>query len=60
MTLVSGAVVVKLETSGRRISEVVGVDRRTLEPRRWQGKSVVVAAGALATPHLLLASGLQS
>ena len=59
MTLVSGTVVVKLETDGHRVSEVVGVDRRTLEPRRWRGKTVVVAAGALATPHLLLASDLQ-
>ena len=59
MTLVPGTVVVRLETSGNRISEVVGVDRRTLESRRWRGRAVIVAAGALATPHLLLASDLQ-
>jgi choline dehydrogenase-like flavoprotein len=50
---------VRLPTQGRRISEVVCVDRRTLEPRRFQGRAVVVAAGALATPHLLLASELD-
>ena len=31
----------------------------TLQPRRFAGRTVVVAAGALATPHLLLASGLE-
>jgi choline dehydrogenase-like flavoprotein len=50
---------VRLATHGRRIGEVLCVDRRTLEPRRFQGRHVVVAAGALATPHLLLASELD-
>jgi choline dehydrogenase-like flavoprotein len=59
MTLVSGTVVVKLGVEGRRVTDVFAVDRRTLEPRQWQAKAVVVAAGALATPHLLLASDLQ-
>jgi choline dehydrogenase-like flavoprotein len=38
---------------------VLCVDPRTLEPRDFEGRAVVVAAGALATPHLLLASDLD-
>ena len=51
---------VRLTTEGRRIAEVECVDRVTRQPRRFAGRIVVVAGGALATPHLLLASGLES
>ena len=39
-----------------RWSASIGVTR---QPRRFAGRTVVVAGGALATPHLLLASGLE-
>lgn len=52
-------VAVRLGTAGRRVAHVSCVDRFTLEPRRFEGRQIVLAAGALATPHLLLASGLD-
>jgi choline dehydrogenase-like flavoprotein len=55
----TNTIAVQLPIRGRRVSEVVCVDRRTLAPRRFHGRTVVVAAGALATPHLLLASELN-
>ena len=59
MTLRPNTVAVRLVASGRRITEVACVDRRTLLPERFSAKAVVVAAGALATPQLLLASALD-
>jgi choline dehydrogenase-like flavoprotein len=50
---------VRLAVDGRRVTQVLCIDTRTLEPRRFEGRAVVAAAGALATPHLLLASGLD-
>jgi choline dehydrogenase-like flavoprotein len=38
---------------------VEAVDRRTGERLRFEAERVVLSAGALATPHLLLASGLE-
>jgi choline dehydrogenase-like flavoprotein len=59
MRLEIDTVAVRLAAGGRGIAHVDCVDRRTLRPRRFQARTVVVATGALATPHLLLASGLH-
>jgi choline dehydrogenase-like flavoprotein len=59
LRLETNTVAIRLTTHGRRVAEVECVDRLTLQPRRFAGRVVVVAAGALATPHLLLASGLE-
>jgi choline dehydrogenase-like flavoprotein len=59
LRLETNTVAVRLRPEGRRIAEVECVDRLTLQARRFSGRTVVVAAGALATPHLLLASGLE-
>ncbi len=56
--LAVNTVAVELTMSGRRVADVVCVDRWTGAPRRFRGRQVVVAAGALATPHLLLTSDL--
>src|SRR6185295_12249136 len=58
MNLATSMIAVRLDTDATHVTEVVCVDQRTLESRRFRGKAVVVAAGALATPHLLLASDL--
>ena len=58
LRLQTNTMAVRLVTSGSRVAEVECVDRLTLQPRRFAGRVVAVAAGALATPHLLLASGL--
>jgi choline dehydrogenase-like flavoprotein len=52
-------VVVELTREGRRIAEVVCADRWTGARRTFRGRTVVLAAGALATPHLLLSSHLE-
>ena len=59
MELRSGVVVTRLRTDGRRIEGVEAVDRRTGERLEFRGRAVVLAAGALASPHLVLASALQ-
>ncbi len=59
MELRADAVAVRLVAEGDRISAVECADRRTGERFTVRAGTVVVAAGALATPHLLLASGLE-
>lgn len=59
MTLRTGVVVTGLEEEGGRITSVCGVDRATGEALRWSGREVILSAGAVASPQLLLASGLE-
>jgi choline dehydrogenase-like flavoprotein len=59
LTLWSRTVVTGLVRAGRRVSAVDVVERDSGRTRRVSADSVVLAAGALATPHLLLASGLD-
>jgi len=59
MELRSGVVVTRLVHSGGRITGVEGVERATGARCRWEGRQVVLSAGALASPQLLLASGLE-
>jgi choline dehydrogenase-like flavoprotein len=58
MTLRPNTVCVRLVRDGARIAAVECVDRVTRERTRLTARCVVLAAGALATPHLLLASNL--
>jgi choline dehydrogenase-like flavoprotein len=59
LRLETNTMAVRLTPQGRRIGEVECVDRVTRQPRRFAGRVVVVAGGALATPHLILASRLE-
>ncbi|HET7584460.1 MAG TPA: GMC family oxidoreductase [Gemmatimonadaceae bacterium] len=59
LTLRTNAVVTALEVERARVTAVHGVDRGTNVPFRVRAARVVLAAGALATPHLLLASELE-
>lgn len=52
-------VVTRLVEENGRITEVQGVDRGTGERLAFRATVVVLSAGALASPHLLLASGLH-
>jgi choline dehydrogenase-like flavoprotein len=52
-------VVTRLVLDGRRVSRVEAVDRRSGEALTFRCRTVAVAAGALVTPQLLLASGLD-
>ena len=54
------AVVVRLVEERGRIVAVEYVDRRSGERHRVHGERIVLAAGALASPHLVLASGLTA
>lgn len=59
LTLRPGMVATRLELAGNRIVAVDGVERTTGLARRWQARQVVLSAGAIASPQLLLASGLD-
>lgn len=58
MRLQPGTVVTRLRESGGRIVGVEAYDRATRGRVEFTADRVVLAAGALASPHLLLASGL--
>ena len=60
MALRPHTVVVRLVREGGRIVAVECVDRITGDRKRLTADVVVLAAGALATPHLLLASNLAA
>jgi choline dehydrogenase-like flavoprotein len=55
----AGVVVTRLAVTGRRVSEVHGWDKERDEPVKFSARHVILAAGALASPHLLLASRLE-
>jgi len=59
MTLRTNTIAVRLIRSGTRITEVECVNRVTGERERLSARRVVLGAGTLATPHLLLASHLE-
>jgi len=60
LDLRTGIAVSRIETDGHRVDRVVGVDTASGETLQFSAPVVILAAGALATPHLLLASGLES
>ncbi|MES2306601.1 MAG: GMC family oxidoreductase [Gemmatimonadota bacterium] len=59
LELRTGAAVVRILSEGSRVTGVQYQDVATGELHRVFGDSIVLAAGALATPHLILGSGLQ-
>ena len=59
MTLRPNTVCVRVTRAGRRVTGVEWVDRVTGERGHLAARVVVLAAGTLATPHLLLASGMD-
>lgn len=59
LRLLSGTAAVRLVAQGDRIDHVECVELATGRRFSVRGREVVLAAGALATPHLLLASGLE-
>ena len=60
MTLRTNTVCTRLVREGPRIVAAEYVDRVTGERGRLAARCFVLAAGALATPHLVLASGLDT
>lgn len=59
MTLKANTVVTRLQAGKGRIQGVECVDKTTGDRRHYEADIVVLSAGALASPQLLLASGLQ-
>lgn len=59
LALRPNTVALRFVRKGRVIEAVECVDRDTLQPVRYEGRQFILAAGALASPHLLLASGLD-
>ena len=60
LVLHSGAVATRLVEWNGRIGAVDVIDRGSRQIRRLRARHVILAAGALATPPLLLASGLEA
>lgn len=60
LTLVPETVATSLCLRDGRIGAVEAVDRRSGRALRFEADLVVLAAGALSSPHLLLASGLAA
>ncbi len=59
LDLRTDTVITDLEVREGRVVAATGTDRRRGSPVRLEAPHVILAAGALATPHLLLASGLD-
>lgn len=59
MNLKANTVVTGLKAANGSISEVTCYAKETGEQLHFKAKYVILAAGALGSPHLLLASGLQ-
>ena len=60
LRLVCNTVAVRLLRRGRRIAGVVGIDRASGRRRVFRAKRYILAGGALGSPHLVLASGIES
>jgi choline dehydrogenase-like flavoprotein len=59
LELRTNAIATRLRAENGRVHAIEVVDRRSGLATVYQADTVVLAAGALASPHLLLASGLQ-
>jgi len=59
LTLRSGTAAVRLIVRGRRVRGVECVERESGRQVTFEAEHVILSAGALASPQLLLASGLQ-
>jgi choline dehydrogenase-like flavoprotein len=59
LRLEANTVAVRLVTEGRRLTAVDCVERQSGRAVRYFGRLFVLSAGALASPHLILASGLD-
>src|SRR5262249_7911241 len=60
LQLETNQAVVRLRHDGSRITQVDAVDRLSGARRSFRAGAVFLAAGALASPHLVLASGLEA
>jgi choline dehydrogenase-like flavoprotein len=60
LQLEADSVVTRLITDGKTVTGVEAVARESGERTVYRAREVILAAGALATPQLLLASGLAS
>jgi len=59
MDLSPNTIAVKLEREGDRVAAVQCFDKKKEKRVRYRGNVIVLSAGSLASPHLLLASGLE-
>ncbi len=59
LTLKTNTVAVRFDTSGGEVTELTCYDRACNRWATYRARIFAVAAGSLATPHLLLASGLD-
>jgi choline dehydrogenase-like flavoprotein len=55
----TNAVAARLTTEAGRVTAVDAIDRDSGRVTTYRARTIILAAGAIASPHLLLASGLQ-
>jgi choline dehydrogenase-like flavoprotein len=55
----TNAVATRLTTEAGRVTAVQAIDRDSGRSTTYRARTIMLAAGAIASPHLLLASGLQ-
>lgn len=60
LTIKANTVVTQLHAEKGRIQHITCVDKKTGERQHFEADLVILSAGALASPQLLLASGLQA
>lgn len=59
MVLMANTMVAKIETKGREVNALSCIDTKTNEHFKVSAKHIILSAGALASPHLLLSSSLD-
>lgn len=59
MTLLTSTIANKLIVENKRVESVQTMDLKTGTTQVYRAKHVIVSAGALASPHLILSSGLE-
>jgi choline dehydrogenase-like flavoprotein len=59
LALETNQMVTRLLHDGSRVTEVRSVDRLTGRPQRFRADTVILAAGAISSPLLIFASGLE-
>ncbi len=59
MHLAANTIAIRLVQENGRVTAVSCFDKKEQRPVRYRSKAVILSAGSLASPHLLLASDLQ-
>jgi choline dehydrogenase-like flavoprotein len=59
MSLLPNAIVTKLDVKDKQIESVICFDKTENRKKSFTAKYIILSAGSLSSPHMLLSSGLQ-